>query len=166
MLPRQPDHTSEALLAKLSTAKVMDFTSKTLRSGVVVWSDDGPRGSALLFLRGAPAVIREMVQPNTVPEDFNQVSSNEFALGADTICTAFMCSFLYAILPLLCCASLSVCLLQQFLPSLTTLVLHVLSSSEGKRLSLSEKKRKDYAFRRQSNEKPSIIPGCPGIEKY
>ena len=26
-----------------------------------------------------------------------------------------------------------------------------------------EKKRKDYAFRRQYNEKPSIIPGCPGI---
>ena len=25
-----------------------------------------------------------------------------------------------------------------------------------------EKKRKDYAFRRQFNEKPSIILGCPG----
>jgi len=25
-----------------------------------------------------------------------------------------------------------------------------------------EKKRKDYAFWRQYNEKPSIIPGCPG----
>ena len=25
-----------------------------------------------------------------------------------------------------------------------------------------EKKRKDYAFRRQFNEKPSIMPGCPG----
>jgi len=24
-----------------------------------------------------------------------------------------------------------------------------------------EKKRKDYAFRRQFNEKPSVIPGCP-----
>jgi hypothetical protein len=28
---------------------------------------------------------------------------------------------------------------------------------------LTEKKRKDYAFQRQFNEKPSIIPGCPGI---
>ncbi|DBA94075.1 TPA: hypothetical protein ACH3X1_001723 [Trebouxia sp. C0004] len=73
VLPRQPDHTSEALLAKLSIAKVMDFTSQTLRSGVVVWSDDGPRGSALLFLKGAPAMIRDLVQPNTVPQDFNQV---------------------------------------------------------------------------------------------
>ncbi|DBA71770.1 TPA: hypothetical protein ACH3X2_011036 [Trebouxia sp. C0005] len=86
VLPRQPDHTSKALLAKLSIAKVMDFTSQTLRSGVVVWSDDGPRGSALLFLRGAPAVIRDMVQPNTVPQDFNQVmdeySSKSFRLLA------------------------------------------------------------------------------------
>jgi len=24
------------------------------------------------------------------------------------------------------------------------------------------KKRQDYAFRRQCNEKPSVIPGCPG----
>jgi len=26
----------------------------------------------------------------------------------------------------------------------------------------NEKKRKDYTFRRRFNEKPSIIPGCPG----
>ena len=81
VLPRQPDHTSEALLAKLSIAKAMEFTSQTLRSGVVVWSDDGPRGSALLFLRGAPAVIRDMVQPNTVPSDFNQVSNHYCLVG-------------------------------------------------------------------------------------
>ena len=29
--------------------------------------------------------------------------------------------------------------------------------------SLLSKKRKDYAFRRQFNEKPRIIPGCPGV---
>ena len=28
-------------------------------------------------------------------------------------------------------------------------------------LSQAVKKRKEYAFRRQYNEKPSIIPGCP-----
>ena len=28
-----------------------------------------------------------------------------------------------------------------------------------------EKKRKDYVSRRQFNEKPSIIPGCPGSQK-
>ena len=127
MLPRQPDHTSEALLAKLSIAKVMEFTSQTLRSGVVVWSDDAPRGSALLFLRGAPAVIRDMVQPNTVPPDFNQVSHN-YCLVDWYQMHRCHCPLLYAILPLLCCASLSVCLLHQFLPS-PTIVLHVPSSS-------------------------------------
>jgi len=30
-------------------------------------------------------------------------------------------------------------------------------------LDLGTKKRKDYAFRRQFNEKPSIIPGCPDL---
>ena len=29
-----------------------------------------------------------------------------------------------------------------------------------------EKKRKDYAFRRRLNEKPSIIPGCPGSRHH
>ena len=27
---------------------------------------------------------------------------------------------------------------------------------------MTEKRKKDYTFRRQFNEKPSIIPGCPG----
>jgi len=31
--------------------------------------------------------------------------------------------------------------------------------------SSQEKKRKDYAFQRRFDEKPSIIPGCPGMEQ-
>ena len=31
---------------------------------------------------------------------------------------------------------------------------------------LSEKKRKDYALRRQFNEKPNIILGCPGMHPF
>jgi len=41
------------------------------------------------------------------------------------------------------------------LPLLSLLCFSSACSSDG------EKKRKDYAFRRQFNEKPSIIPGCP-----
>ena len=33
---------------------------------------------------------------------------------------------------------------------------------KGKGKKRKEKIRKDYAFRRQCNEKPSLIPGCPG----
>lgn len=73
VLPRKPDQICRASLAKLSIMKVMEFTPQTLRSGVVVRSNDGPKGSALLFLRGAPAVIRNLVQPASVPANFNQV---------------------------------------------------------------------------------------------
>ena len=73
VLPRKPDQISRASLAKLSIMKVMEFTPQTLRSGVVVRSNDGPKGSALLFLRGAPAVIRNLVQSASVPANFNQV---------------------------------------------------------------------------------------------
>ena len=31
-----------------------------------------------------------------------------------------------------------------------------------KRRTGEEKERRDYAFRREFNEKPSITPGCPG----
>ena len=60
-------------MATLSVKKVLEFSSETLRSGVVVLSTDAPPGSALLFLRGAPAVIRSLVNPSTVPPDFDQV---------------------------------------------------------------------------------------------
>lgn len=42
-------------------------------AGVVVLSEDAPRGSALLFLKGAPAVIQSLVDPATVPETFAEV---------------------------------------------------------------------------------------------
>jgi len=38
-----------------------------------------------------------------------------------------------------------------------------------KRKERKEKKRQDYTFWRQFNEKPSIIPGCPvqgGLQKW
>ena len=42
-------------------------------SGVVVLSDDAPRSAALLFLRGAPTVIESLVDPATVPQNFEEV---------------------------------------------------------------------------------------------
>ncbi len=43
----------------------------------------------------------------------------------------------------------------------TGLQTQTVQHSNGKKRKEKEKKRKDYAFRRQFNEKPSIIPGCP-----
>ena len=39
-------------------------------------------------------------------------------------------------------------------------------SIEGRRNTKKEKKRQDYAFRRQFNEKRSIVPGCPGAQMH
>ena len=74
-LPRKPDRHSRNLIATLTIVKVLEFSSQTLRSGVVVLATDGPPNSARLFLRGAPAVIRDIVQPSSLPPDFNEVGS-------------------------------------------------------------------------------------------
>ena len=73
MLPRRADHISDSRIAKLNIAKTMDFSSQTLRSGAVVMSDDALPGTALLFVRGAPGVIKGLVDPSSVPADFDQV---------------------------------------------------------------------------------------------
>ena len=36
------------------------------------------------------------------------------------------------------------------------------TDAADKQKNMNEKKRKDYVFRRQFNENPSTIPGCPG----
>ncbi|DBA85718.1 TPA: hypothetical protein ACH3X1_005287 [Trebouxia sp. C0004] len=87
VLPRQPtrSHPSTSM-AELSIVRVLEFSSNSLRSGVVVLSKGMPRGSALLFLKGAPIVIRQLVQPASVPSNFEQVvddySSKSFRLLA------------------------------------------------------------------------------------
>ncbi|KAL0053576.1 hypothetical protein WJX82_007835 [Trebouxia sp. C0006] len=75
ILPRQPtrSHPSSSQ-AELSILRVLEFSSNSLRSGVVVVVSKGmPRGSALLFLKGAPSIIRQLVQSASVPSDFDQV---------------------------------------------------------------------------------------------
>ena len=76
--PRKPDAASASRMVELSTVRVLEFSSETLRSGVVVLSSDAPQGSALLFLRGAPAVIKTLVEPASVPRDFDQVLYQQY----------------------------------------------------------------------------------------
>ncbi|KAL0036849.1 hypothetical protein WJX77_002108 [Trebouxia sp. C0004] len=89
VLPRRPDACSTADKVKLCIQRQLEFSSQTLRSGVVVISTDAPKGSALLFLRGAPAVIKSLVTPTSVPPDFDQVvdeySSKSFRLLAAAV---------------------------------------------------------------------------------
>ena len=73
MLPRRADAASASRLAKLSVKRVLEFSSDTLRSGVVVSSSDAPHTSALLFLKGAPAAVKSLVDASSLPSDFDQV---------------------------------------------------------------------------------------------
>ena len=73
VLPRRPDHVSKSRTAKLTIAKTLEFSSQTLRSGAVVMSDDAAPGTALFFVRGAPGTVKGLVDPSSVPADFDQV---------------------------------------------------------------------------------------------
>lgn len=67
--------------SELSIVRVFEFSSQMLRSGVVVVASDGPPNSARLFLRGAPAVIRDLVHPSSLPADFDKVWCFMFKLN-------------------------------------------------------------------------------------
>jgi len=83
VLPRKPDHVSKSWTAKLTITKTLEFSSQTLRSGVVVMDDALP-GSALLFIRGAPGIIKDLVQPSSVPADFEQVWHSVSLMGNES----------------------------------------------------------------------------------
>ena len=114
VLPRRPDHQSRSTSAKLVIIKTLEFSSHTLRSGVVVLADDALPGSALLFLRGAPGVIKDLVQPSSVPADFDQVSCDPSRVATQQTLhapcvqsfTPMCCSALNAMQ----CSGLSACL--------------------------------------------------------
>ena len=76
VLPRKPDWHSSKQTAKLLILKTFEFSSQTLRSGVVVQASDDPPNTARLFLRGAPGVIANIVHPSSLPPDFDQVLSH------------------------------------------------------------------------------------------
>lgn len=80
VLPCRPDPVSRATVATLSVLRVLEFKTETLRSGAVVLSSDAPAGSALLFLKGAPGVIAELVDHASIPEDFSQVCESPWWL--------------------------------------------------------------------------------------
>ena len=73
VMPRKPDAQFDSKMAVLRILRVIEFSSQTLRSGVVVRSDDAAAGTALLFLRGAPGVIKNLVVPSSLPADFDKV---------------------------------------------------------------------------------------------
>ena len=103
VLPRRPDHLSRSTSAKLVIIKTLEFSSHTLRSGVVVLADDALPGSALLFLRGAPGMIKDLVQPSSVPANFDQVSCDPSRLATqETLHVPCVRSYMH-----MCCSALN-----------------------------------------------------------
>lgn len=73
IVPRKPSRHCTKPTATLHILRTLEFSSQTLRSGVVAHASDGLPGVARLFIRGAPAVIADLVQPSSLPADFDQV---------------------------------------------------------------------------------------------
>ena len=61
-------------LIKLHIVKRFEFTSQTMKSGALVVPEDAPEGTALLLVKGAPAVIKHMARPSSVPVSFDKVT--------------------------------------------------------------------------------------------
>ena len=74
LLPNKAHGRARSHSTRLRVLRVFSFQSHTSRSGAVVLCDRRPPGSALLYLKGAPDVISRMVQPASVPPDFQQVT--------------------------------------------------------------------------------------------
>ena len=59
-------------MVTLDILRVLEFSVQSLKSGVVV--QDRHTGSAgLLFVRGAAGVIKSLVEPASLPKDFDKV---------------------------------------------------------------------------------------------
>ena len=60
--------------SKLRILKAFEFNSLTLMSGALVASDDSEPGTGLLFVKGAHTAIKALLQPASLPADYDQAS--------------------------------------------------------------------------------------------
>ena len=63
----------------MGTVKVLrqfGFDASLLRSAAVAVEAEAPSSTAMLFVRGAPSVIGQLVSPDTLPPDYHQVNGN------------------------------------------------------------------------------------------
>ena len=70
--PGQEPH-KPAALTTLQVLKCFNFEPGLMRSGVIATQPEGPPGTALLFVKGAPGMVKPLVRHETLPHDFDQV---------------------------------------------------------------------------------------------
>ena len=61
-------------IVKLHILKSFEFNSQILMSGALVTSSDLPATTGLLFVKGAHAAIKGLLQPASLPADYEQAS--------------------------------------------------------------------------------------------
>ena len=57
----------------MNVLKRFEFESRLMRSGVVAVDSQGQPGTALLFVRGAPARVEQLIKGGVLPSDYQQV---------------------------------------------------------------------------------------------
>ena len=71
-LPLNKGHTQPDQVITLQVLRRFDFESPLMRSGVVAIDTEEP-DTGLLFVRGAPATIAQLIRGGQIPEDYRQV---------------------------------------------------------------------------------------------
>ena len=72
-LPLRLQSDRPASLTKLQVLKRFEFEAQLMRSGVVAVDLEEDSNMALLFVRGAPARIEQLLQGGGLPTDYHQV---------------------------------------------------------------------------------------------
>ncbi len=62
-----------ASLTKLQVLKRFEFESRLMRSGVVAVDSDEDPNTALLFVKGAPTKVEQLIKGGVLPADYHQV---------------------------------------------------------------------------------------------
>lgn len=73
-LPLRPKSGTPASSTKLQVLKRFDFESRLMRSGVVATDSSGHHTKTLLFVRGAPTQIEQLIRGGVLPPDYQKVA--------------------------------------------------------------------------------------------
>lgn len=73
-LPLRPKSGQPASPTKLQVLKRFEFESRLMRSGVVAMDSSGRHAKTLLFVRGAPAQIEQLIRGGVLPPDYQKVA--------------------------------------------------------------------------------------------
>lgn len=73
-LPLNMGHKAAHEVVTLKVLRRFEFESPLMRSGVVAIDTEEP-DTGLLFVRGAPATIAQLIRGGQIPDDYRQVAS-------------------------------------------------------------------------------------------